>query len=158
MADDVLDARDELRDVLRVDGRKHPHAQLVAPELAVRLGVDDAVGAQRRRDRRGVDALVEVDRADDERTLRLIGDERRGVIRGPGPAVEVARRRGRPLDAAVEARTMRVPRSPLSLAFEVVVHDAVGMKLFGLDVRFQGEVHHEHRVSQRGRSCSYMDG
>ena len=43
--------------------------QLVAPELAVGLDVDDPVGAQRRRDRGGVDALVEVDRADDQRAL-----------------------------------------------------------------------------------------
>ena len=52
-------------------------AQLVAPELAVGLGVDDAVGAQRRGDRGGVDLVVEVDRADDERALGRVGDERR---------------------------------------------------------------------------------
>ena len=52
-------------------------AQLVAAELAVGLGVDDAVGAQRRGDRGGVDVVVEVDRADDQRALGRVGDERR---------------------------------------------------------------------------------
>ena len=36
-------------DVVGLDGGEHRDAQLVAAELAVGLGVDDAVGAQRRR-------------------------------------------------------------------------------------------------------------
>ena len=39
--------RGERLDVVRVDRREHGDAQLVAAELAVGLGVDDAVGAQR---------------------------------------------------------------------------------------------------------------
>ena len=66
--------------------------QLVAAELAVGLDVDDAVGAQRRRDGRGVDAVVEVDRADDQRALGRVGDERRRVRRRLGPGVEVVAR------------------------------------------------------------------
>ena len=54
-----------------------PDAQLVAPELAVGLDVDDAVGAQRRGQRGGVDLVVEVDRADDQRALGGVGHERR---------------------------------------------------------------------------------
>ena len=65
LSDDPVDARGQRADVLALDRREHPDAQLVAPELAVRLDVDDAVGAQRRGDRGGVHALVEVDRADD---------------------------------------------------------------------------------------------
>ena len=56
--------------------REHPDPQLVAAELAVGLDVDDAVGAQGRGQRRGVDRVVEVDRADDQRALRRVGDER----------------------------------------------------------------------------------
>src|SRR6476661_5011310 len=62
--DHVVDRLRQLRDVLRVDGREHRDAQLVAAELAVRLDVDDAVGAQRAGDRCGVDRVVEVDGAD----------------------------------------------------------------------------------------------
>ena len=40
-----------------VDGREHRHPQLVSPELAVRLDVDDAVGPQRGRHRRRVDLV-----------------------------------------------------------------------------------------------------
>ena len=64
--DDPVDAGREGLDVRRLDGREHADAQLVAAELAVRLGVDDAVGAQRPGDRRGVDVVGEVDRADHE--------------------------------------------------------------------------------------------
>ena len=52
-------------DVVGLDGREHADAQLVAAELAVAVGVDDAVGPQTARDLRGVDPVVEVDRADD---------------------------------------------------------------------------------------------
>src|SRR6478672_5721316 len=41
--DDVVDAVGERRDVGRLYGREHRDAQLVAPELSVRVGVDDAV-------------------------------------------------------------------------------------------------------------------
>src|SRR3954447_19500402 len=44
-----IDAFDERGDVGRVDRREHADPQLVAAELAVGLGVDDAVGAQRLR-------------------------------------------------------------------------------------------------------------
>ena len=89
--DDVVDAADELADVIRLDRDERGDTQLVAAELAVRLGVDDAVGAQRLRDRGRVDAVVEVDRRDDGGAVRGIGDERRGergclgpVVQGPG--------------------------------------------------------------------------
>ena len=59
-----------------LDRREHPDPQLVAAELAVGLDVDDAVGAQGRGERGGVDRVVEVDRADDQRALRRVGDER----------------------------------------------------------------------------------
>ena len=55
--DEVVDARREGLDVGRLDGGEHADAQLVAAELAVAVGVDDPVGAQR-----GAD---------------LVGDERR---------------------------------------------------------------------------------
>ena len=57
-------------DVARVDRGVHRDPQLVAAELAVGLGVDDAVGAQRLGDRGGVDRLVEVDGADHQRAVR----------------------------------------------------------------------------------------
>ena len=71
-----VDAGGERLDVGGLDRREHPDPQLVAAQLAVGLDVDDAVGAQRRRQRGGVDRVVEVDRADDERALRRVGDER----------------------------------------------------------------------------------
>src|SRR5215207_8013100 len=46
--------------IVRLDIRKHPDPQLIAAKLAVRLRVDDAVGAQNPRDGRGVHTL-EVD-------------------------------------------------------------------------------------------------
>ena len=52
-------------DVAGIDRGEHPDAQLVAPELAVRLGVDDAVRPQGARDGGRVDRVIEVDRADD---------------------------------------------------------------------------------------------
>ena len=47
-----VDARRERLDVVRLDGGEHADPQLVAAQLAVGLGVDDAVGAQRRPPRR----------------------------------------------------------------------------------------------------------
>ena len=89
---DAVDAGGQRPHVVGLDRREHPDAQLVAPELAVGLDVDDAVGAQRGGDGGRVDALVEVDRADDERALGRVGHERRGELRRLGPVVEVATR------------------------------------------------------------------
>ena len=58
----VVDAGRERLDVGGLDGREAADAQLVAPELAVGLDVDDAVGAQRRGQGGGVDLVGEVDR------------------------------------------------------------------------------------------------
>ena len=75
-----------------LDRREHADPQLVAPELAVGLGVHDAVGAQRRRHRGGVHRVVEVDRAHHQRALGRVGHERRGVLRSPRPSRRGARR------------------------------------------------------------------
>ena len=96
--DDPVDAGRQRLDVGRLDRREHRDAQLVAPELAVGLDVDDAVGAQRRGDLRGVDRVVEVDRADDERALRRLGDERRREVAGLAPS-----RRGASDEAVVRS-------------------------------------------------------
>jgi predicted metal-dependent phosphotriesterase family hydrolase len=74
--DGVLDALDELAHVVGLDRDERRDAQLVAAELAVRLGVDDVVGAQARRHGRGIHAVVEVDRDDDLRAVGGVGDER----------------------------------------------------------------------------------
>src|SRR4051794_38259691 len=63
---DPVDAAGQRLDVIRVDRREHRDPQLVAAELAVGLRVHDSVGAQHLRDRRCVDGLGEIDRADDE--------------------------------------------------------------------------------------------
>ena len=74
----VVDAARQRGHVVGVDGREHRDAQLVAAELAVRLGVDDPVGAQRLGDGGGVDRVVEVDGADDVAAQRRVG-RRTGV-------------------------------------------------------------------------------
>lgn len=51
----VLDALEQRRDVLWLDGHERRHAQLVATQLAVRLHVDHAVGAQRLGHHGGID-------------------------------------------------------------------------------------------------------
>ena len=84
--DDPVDAGGQRGDVGRVDGGVHRDAELVAAELAVGLGVDDAVGAQGGRDRGGVDAVVEVDGADDQRAVRRVGDVGEGVRRLARPS------------------------------------------------------------------------
>ncbi len=61
----MVDAGGEGCNVSRVDGREHPHSELVAAELAVGVGVEHAVGPKDLADRGGGDALVEVDGADD---------------------------------------------------------------------------------------------
>jgi hypothetical protein len=106
---DVVDARGQGADVVGLDRREHRDAQLVAPELAVGLDVDDPVGAQRGGDLRGVDVVGEVDRPDDERALGRIGDERRRVGLLLGPAVQVRRRGGGAGDHAVEAAAREHP-------------------------------------------------
>ena len=81
-----------------IDG-EHGDAQLVATELAVRLGVDDAVAPQHPGDRERVDGVVEVDGGDDAAAHRGLLDERARERARLGPAVEglggaVAPRRG----------------------------------------------------------------
>ena len=75
-----------------LDGREHADAQLVATQLAVRLGVDDAVGAQRLGDRGRVDGRRR-SRSCRRRAsaVRRVGHERRGDLGRLGPAVEVRR-------------------------------------------------------------------
>ena len=103
-------------DVVGVDGGEHGDAQLVAAELAVVLGVDDAVGAQdgatRCRRRRPSRSMVPTTL---ER-MRRVGHERRGVRVTPRPS----RRGCRPTraaagDADVEAA---VAVHPLQLLLE----------------------------------------
>ena len=103
--DDPVDAGGEGLDVGGVDGGVHGDAELVAAELAVGLGVDDAVGAQGRGDGVGGDRVVEVDGADDEGAVVGVGDVRRGVRRSSRPTRTARRtrrwcarpcRRGRP--------------------------------------------------------------
>ena len=59
-----VDALSQGADVVRLDSGEHPNAELIAPQLAVGLGVDDAVGSQRCRDYGCVDLIGEVDGAD----------------------------------------------------------------------------------------------
>ena len=66
LGDDPVDAPRERLDVGGVNGGVHRDPQLVATELAVGLGVDDAVGPQHLGDLGGVDRVVEVDGADDQ--------------------------------------------------------------------------------------------
>src|SRR5205085_8986501 len=97
-------------------GGEPPRLQLVAAEVAVGLDVDDAVGAERLGERSGVYlVLVEVDRADDQRALRRVGDEGGGELGRLGPAVEPAGAVAGALDAPVEAA---VAEHPVDLVFE----------------------------------------
>src|SRR3546814_18064493 len=87
--DHVVDAAGELCDVVGLDGREEGDPQLVAAELAVALGVEDAVGPEHLGDRGGVgDRLIDVDGGDDVAALPGIGDEGRGVARRLGPVVD----------------------------------------------------------------------
>ena len=61
------------------------------------------------RDERGVDALGEVDRADDERALGTVRDERCRVLRRLGPAIQVVRRASGPPDAPVQPAVVEHP-------------------------------------------------
>ena len=103
---DVVDAAGEGGDVVGVDRREQRDAELVAAELAVALGVDDAVVAQDARDGEGVGhRLVDVDGGDDVAALVRVGHERRGVARRLGPAVDrgggLVAAAGRPLEPAL---------------------------------------------------------
>ena len=80
----MVDALGEGVDVAGLHGREHRHAQLVAAQLAVGLGVHHAVGAQHLGDPGRVDLLGEVDGADHLGPLRRVDDERRrdgGAVR-----------------------------------------------------------------------------
>src|SRR3954454_23108732 len=110
-ADDEVDALGERSDVRGIDGRKHADADLVAAELAIAVGVDDAVGAKGGADVVGVDAF-EIDRADDLGPFGRIADERRGPLAIIGPAVQ---RRGRLSAAEVRLRQPAQLEHPLEL-------------------------------------------
>src|SRR5665213_2308573 len=88
---DVVDASGQGFDVSRLDRGEHCDAELVAAELAVRLGVENSVGPQRFGNQFGVDAAVEIDRADDVRALVGIDDVWRGVGGLLGPRVQPVR-------------------------------------------------------------------
>src|SRR5262245_11535613 len=60
----VVEAGGEGGHVLRVHRREHADAKLIAPELPVGLGVDDAVGSERPRHPGRLDAVVEIDGPD----------------------------------------------------------------------------------------------
>ena len=94
----------------RLDGREHADADLVASELAIAVGVDDAVGAQGGGELGGVDAGVEVDRGDDGRALGGVGDEGRRPCGRLGPAVEVLGRGRRALGAGGQSAELEHPR------------------------------------------------
>ncbi len=95
--------------VAGVGRREHPDPQLVAPELAIRLDVDDPVGAQRRGEVGRVHLGVEVDRPDDQRALGGVADERSRVLVLSGPSVQVARGLGRPGHHRVEPASVQHP-------------------------------------------------
>ena len=107
--DHPVDAGGERLDVGGLDRREHPDPQLVAAQLAIGLGVDDPVLAQDRGEGGGVDRVVEVDRADDQRAPRRVGDEGRREAGGLRPASRGARRRRR-----CAPRTSRGRRRPAS--------------------------------------------
>ena len=92
---DEIDALEQCRDIVRLDRHEGGDAQLVAAQLAVRLGVDDAVGAEHLGDGCGVDRVVEVDRGDHVRAVLGLGHERRGVSRTPRPSGKSGRQNPR---------------------------------------------------------------
>ena len=108
---DVVDARRERGDVGGFDGREHADAQLVAAELAVAVGVDDAVGPQRGAHVVGVDARRR-GRSCRPRAERLAGSATNGVAhsRRLGPAVQDRRpTSSQRLDAPVEPAVVEHP-------------------------------------------------
>ena len=86
--DDVVNRATERSNVLGVNRWEHGDAQLVTTKLAVRLGVDDAIGTENLGDERGVHAISEVDRANDIAALRRVLNEWRGEVGLLGPGVE----------------------------------------------------------------------
>jgi hypothetical protein len=62
----VIDAGSQGLDIVRIDRRKHPDAQLVTAQLAVWVNVDDPVTAQNGSNHGSVDRAVEVDGSDDQ--------------------------------------------------------------------------------------------
>ena len=110
--DHPVDAGGERLDVGRLDRREHPDPQLVAAQLAVGLDVDDPVGAQGRGEGGGVDRVVEVDRADDQRALGRVGDERRGEVGAPRPSRRGATRRRRCARRTSRGRRRRASTRP----------------------------------------------
>src|SRR4029077_6423977 len=109
-----VDADRERLDVRRLDRWEHPYAQLVAAELAIGLHVHHPVSTKRRRERGGVDRLVEVDRADDQRALRGVSDEGARVWACLSPAVEMLRGGARPRKAPLEAAAREHPAELVS--------------------------------------------
>ena len=84
----MIDAGEQCTDVIRVHRGERRDAQLVAAQLPVRLDVDDAIGAQHGCQARCVDRFVEVDGADDLRTVGRVGDVGTGDRGGLGPCVD----------------------------------------------------------------------
>ena len=107
--DHVLDAADELAHVVGFHRREARHAQLVAAELAVGVGVEDVIGPQRPVHRDCIDRVVEVDRAHDVRSLGRVGDERGRPVSGVGPAVERCCRLGAAPSGEVHAAVVVHP-------------------------------------------------
>jgi hypothetical protein len=107
--DHVVDARGERRDVVGLHGREHPHAQLVAAELAVRERVEHPGLPQVPHDLVGVDRVVQVDGPDHGGPLGGLGDERRRPLAGLGPAVQQLGRALAAGDGPVETALVEQP-------------------------------------------------
>ena len=84
----MVDASRKGGHVIRLDGREHGDPQLVAPQLSVRLRVDDAIGAQHPGHEGGVDGSAEIYGTDNVRPLVRLSHERGRIGRGLGPAVK----------------------------------------------------------------------
>ena len=67
----MVEAVGECQGVIGVDCGEHADTELVAPELAVAVCIDDAVGSEHVTDCVGADRIIEVDRGDDVASLRL---------------------------------------------------------------------------------------
>jgi len=90
MADDVVHASQQRRDVLGVDRGEHGDSKLIAPELAVRVGIDHAVGAKDFRDERRVNIVAKIDGADYLAAMGRIAHEGRGEVRRLGPVYKIS--------------------------------------------------------------------
>src|SRR5680860_3588 len=86
--DHEIDAARQSLHIGGLDRRIHADSQLIAAELPVGLGVDDAVAAQDASHGGGVDRVFEVDRADHGAAGGLLCDEGPGIKRALGPRVE----------------------------------------------------------------------